>query len=264
MADRFSVLPREVVVKVLSHIGTPQEVVKCSYLSHEWREATNEEELWHELAQVKYGTHVAEATIHLYQGNWKGMLMDDNKQGAFPTIHMEKPCMWRYNDDADYQQTVFQREGLFYGCIITALQWDRVLGMLLVYIDARGESDLRHVMTSSFRYESEDGASAQMFRPRIWSNSIQETPGHYKGCMAFDQEGFRHEGRYDFCYANLIHGRADYESIPVLTSSLEMTNLSHYTLSGDLFQNETRQDELARWNKVLPEGFLEKRPEWWV
>lgn len=191
------------------------------------------------------------------------MMVDDNKQGALPTIHMAKPCMWRFNNDADYQRMAFEREGLFYGCIIMALQWNRAEEILRVYIDARGESDLRHPVSSSIRTASEDGASAKTFRPGALI-SIHNGRGHYKGYLAFNQRHFQHDGRYKFCYANLFHTDGDYETIPVLASSLGKVTFDHYTLNETLFENETIQDEVARWNKVLPEGFLDRRAEWWT
>jgi hypothetical protein len=265
MTGAFSVLPHEVVVKILSHLGTPQEVVKCSYLSHHFQQVTNEEQLWNELAERKYGVRVAEATIHFYEGSWKAMLMDDNERGALPTSKVFKPCMWQYNDDADFQQRHFQREGLFYGCIITALQWDRLYGMLRIYIDVRSEPNLN----------ASDLSFSSMLRPRApfpWSQlecipasgviMQPQRPGHFKGYLEFAQRHFQMDTTYDFCLAS---HRGNFDSIPILTRSLEETDFDYYTLRHEILsENETREDELARWNKVLPEGFLERRPEWWA
>lgn len=254
MADYFSSLPRDLVVKIFSHLGTPKDVILCSYLSHDLAEAANEPELWHELAQTKYGTEVAEATIRSYNGDWKEMLKDDNRRGgAMPTVNVFKPCFWQYNDNDE-----------FYCCIITALQWSRIPGVLRVYFDARGESDLRTPMSSSIRIRSEDGSSMETFRPITFGSYIVR-PNHYKGFLTFRDVLFRRNATYHFCYANLIHGGADYESIPIMTGKLDMALFDSYTLEGDLVRKkETKEAELTRWQKVLPDDFLFRRPDWWV
>jgi hypothetical protein len=35
--------------------------------------------------------------MHLYDGNWKSMLADDNKRGALPTLAFSKPCYGLHN-----------------------------------------------------------------------------------------------------------------------------------------------------------------------
>jgi len=263
MAD-FTFLPRDVVVKIFSHLGTPQEVVKCSYLSHDIGHATNEPELWHELAQIKYGKEIADATSHFYEEDWNAMLKDDNCRGALPTLNLFQPCFWRFNNDHDFQQQVIGQDGLFYCCIITRIQWDRANSIVRVNFDARGETDLRHPVRSSLSIRSVDGDSVHSFASARVELSVQQD-GHYKGYFLFPQEYFKRNEAYHFCYANMFHEGGDYESIAILTRNLARTAFDHYTLANDqLFENETKEVELARWNQVLPDGFLERRPDWWV
>ena len=249
----LNTLPRDLVLKILARLGSPQDILLCSTLSHFFAEIANEPELWHELATNKYGENVAEATIRLYYEDWKEMMKDDNRLGALPTSLCHKPCRWKHND-----------ERRFYCCIITALQWDREVGGLRVYFDVRGEPDLRHPLRSSICIRSTDGNTVETFRPVTWEEDASNTVGHYKGYLVFPQGRFEKDGVYNFCYANLIHGGADYESIPILNGKLNKSLFDHYTLNEFLFENETSESELNRWKQVLPNNFLQRRPDWWV
>lgn len=263
MAD-FSSIPRDLVVKILSHLGTTEEVIKCSYLSHELQGVTNEPALWQELANIKYGEAITNATIDLYQGDWKEMLMDDNRRGAIPTLVTYKPCLWKYNNSPWTQWRMYRRSGLFYCCIITGIQWNRAENRIRVYFDARGEHDLRQARMSSIRVSSEDGSSLSTFRS-IDEKLFVQREGHYKGYLDFPQLDLDQEDVCNFCYANMLQNRADYEAIPLIEGKLNANMFDRYTLKDEtLFENETHETEMARWQKVLPEGFLDKRPEWWV
>lgn len=253
MADFSSLLPRDILVKIFTHLGTSKDVILCSYLSHEIHQVTNEPELWHEIATIKYGMHVANASIHLYQGDYKSMLKDDNRRGACPTVDLLcKPCFSRLNDDST-----------FYCCIITAIQWDRVDETFKVYFDARGESDLGRASHSAIRVVRDDylvGGTVHNVNLSI------ETNGHQKGYFVVSEEYVDRIRIFSFCYSDLTFSPfANYETITVCTGTLDSLPYEYYTIRGSsVFENDTEKSDVARWKKVLPGGFLEKRPDWWV
>jgi F-box-like len=249
-------LPRDLLVKIFSHLGTPRDVVICSAVCRLFADAASEPELWHEVAAHKYGAVVADRTIHLYEGNWNGMVKDDNKRGALPTLTFSKPCFWLYNGNNRWQDTPF------YCCIVTGIKWDRHNGKLRVYLDARGETDLRDPRGSSICMHGDDQMGS------FWAESWREDEGksgHYKGCLVFDGAIFsREEETFNFCYANLHHSTGDYESIVLLTGTLDSFGFDHYTLDSSLFESDTPEVELARWKGVAPERVLQHRRGWWV
>lgn len=252
-------LPRDLLVKIFSHLGTPRDVVICSAICRLFADAASEPELWHEVAAHKYGTVVAERTIHLYEGNWKSLVKDDNKRGALPTLAFSKPCFWLYNNER--RSLPWGRDSEFYCCILTGIQWDRYNGKLRVYLDARGETDLRHPRGSSICILS--GDHMESFRAESWREDEGKN-GHYKGSLVFGGTIFsREEETFNFCYANLLHSTGDYESIVLLTGSLDSFGFDHYTLDASLFERDTPEVELARWDGVVPKEVVHRRG-WWV
>jgi len=253
----FDMLPREMIVKIFSHLGTAQDVSSCSTVSRFFADAANESTLWQEMATLKFGTTVVNNTSSLYGGNWKSMLEDDNRRGALPSQLLSKPCHWKYVRNWDHQLTVLdRREYSFYCCFITGLQWDRPSHQLRVYIDVRGERDLPHPLKSTMCVAH---GSVVHISPALWRG--QHTDGHFKGYLSFDERHFQNDGIYCFEYASKAGEPHTFEWTAVLPKKLQSTSFVHYTtLDVNLFDNETREDEKDRWRGVVPVWFWQCRP----
>jgi hypothetical protein len=127
------------------------------------------------------------------------------------------------------------------------LKWDRSTSKIRLYIDARGELDLRHPMGSSImitlynelpslpqiewlevderpvrleRLEVDERPvrpfePALIFQPMEWVEALHE-PGHYKGYLTFQENMcYQPGGLFFFSYANTVHATADYESVSI-------------------------------------------------
>ena len=180
-------------------------------------ESGSEHERWKARANEKYGTAVVAATAHLYRGRYEEMLQDDNILGAIPTLTLAPniPCPWRGN-------TV----NYCFVCVLVALQFYREDNELRLYLDARGEPDLRHPQDSSVvRRDSstkdEDSAAAASTSSSSTSSPLAffnddistlisgefvseiSVPGHFKGYLAFDAGVFAKKGKYYFTFADV-------------------------------------------------------------
>ena len=243
-------LPRDLIVKVFSHLGTPRDLAICSAVCRLFADVASEPELWHELAVHKYGTIVADKTIYLYEGNWKNMLKDDNKRGALPTLTFSKPC---FRWDGEENRGI--ADNRFDCCIVTGVQWDRQNGKVRVYLDARGETDLSHPRKSALLVAARETGNVRQYKPESWLEDVGKN-GHYKGCLVFDA-ALLARGHCGFCYYYV------YWPVGLLGGTLDSIRFDHYTLDGSLFESDTPEIELARWEGVAPERVL-LRPDWWV
>jgi len=209
---------------------------------------------------TKYGAAAADFGFQQqhYGKSWSALLQDDNRRGAWPTLHFNKPVYWRYNSD-----------WRFYCCFVSQIKMDRVNNRLLVYIDVRGESDLRPPNASSLNWRRRRSNGEEVTRAILsrWSAEVVETPGHYKGCLAFFDpdrlvpENFEQNGgQLTFCYANQVHSLGDYEAIP-FPSGREIRQSTEYTPAGTSpFAQDTDATERERWSKLVPSAVLERRP----
>lgn len=226
-------------------------MAECSLVRQYFYHAASEPEIWREMAIRKYGERVAEATIPLYQGNWKDMVADHNMRGAFPTIILDKPLFGFYK---------LNNTRRFYCCMVKGLQWNRCDKILRLHLDARGETDLRHPRDSFIRERD------LIIRPTEWIEQVG-TSFHYKGYLAFHlglQLSHHHRTflNYMFFYA-VYQGAAALHAIEIFQGNLNTFDCDHYMLDESLFVNDTPDVERARWEAVVPTETLE-RPEWWV
>ena len=287
-------IPNEIMIKILSDILCDvRDVEACAMVCQSFRRASSSPLVWKALAYHRYGAEVAEATLGLYNGDWRLMVADDNCSGAIPTLTypegQPKLCHWRLNTNER-----------FYCCMIQCIKWHRPSGELHLYIDVRGESDLRHPFQSSLILEGEELNRIEKFpRASSWHSESPPIPGHYKGCLVFPTNVNFHNVDYAaFIYANdarVAYG--DYFRIPLFAphsgevsladafgSSIEercpangSTNCrraANYTLNVSPFAGDSPQVERARWEKAVPQEVLERHinvsergarlREWWV
>jgi len=129
-----AVLPGEILTKVLLFVGDPKDIISSfGTVCRSYRKAAHAPHVWHELACIKYGKEIAEASGSLYGGDWRDLMVTDNKRGAFPILSTTPlVCMYRSN-----------RNQYYFCCIVQDVKWDRVANELRLYLDVRGETDLR-------------------------------------------------------------------------------------------------------------------------
>jgi hypothetical protein len=290
----ITALPAEILESVLIYtVQTPRDLAACALTCKAFSQAAScPQLLWRVIAVHRYGLEVAEASETLYDCDWKALVADDNRKGALPTLLDPKPCFYRWNQPHH-----------FYCCLIVAIKWNRLMGQIQIYLDVRGETDLRHPDGSSVRMENDDeGVESQMTVRGQWVSELSEEetgPGHYKGYLAFPHFAFMFPGTYRFCYANMLHGMADYQSITIMNvpstggladafimsggaSSAERqarltysTNASPFDKDAPEIGKEIPEIEHARWKKWVGKAVLERhtrrrffggeRPQqWWV
>lgn len=213
------ILSSEIIVHILSILGTPQEICKASLISSTFRDAANQQGLWEELANRRYGPRVASATKHLYHHSFKLMMQDDNRLGALPSLHGLWNSDWRHNG----------LNGMHYRCLITCIKWNRANHKILLYLDARGESDLRSPRKSGIWIRDPSTSATETLEQRnlpprpnadgsYFINQLtnpfnvtkyeyisllpKQVQGHYQGMLVLDEALFSSHGSYQFCYAN--------------------------------------------------------------
>jgi hypothetical protein len=266
-------LPKEIIIRIFSHLGTLEDLFTCAQVCSFWEQAINQEPLllWQEIACRKYGSDVAQGTIALYDqqndgggSSWKAMLQDDNRKGALPILTVHKPCLYKYNGMDSY-----------YCCWVECIKWHRGSRRVRIYLDVRGESDLRDPSGSSLRFQT-GPAGHYTFRGAWHSELEEERLGHYKGYLDFPYRNFDGTGTYFFCYANFHHGIADYESIPIMKIPWDGTLLDifcstnghfpRYALELSPFAADTPESERSRWEEIVdPQVFTRRHhPRWWV
>jgi len=176
----------------------------------------SEQDRWKAMANEKYGTDVVKATSHLYRERYEDMMQDDNILGAIPTLTFEPniSCPWRRN-----------KPNYCFVCVLVELKFYREDNELRLYLDARGETDLRNPQDSSIvrrdsstKDEDVSAASASSFSassPLAFFNEDISTlisgqfvseisvPGHYKGYLSFDAGVFAKKGKYYFTFADV-------------------------------------------------------------
>ncbi|KAL7575684.1 hypothetical protein ACA910_011502 [Epithemia clementina (nom. ined.)] len=284
-------LPGDLFVQVLSNLDIPS-IVACTTVNKAFNKATQDPELWKAAAIAKFGPKVAYATVHLYDvgGNnnnandgvnetsnstrhqqentrfsasyrsWRAMVMDDNRLGALPTCFINAASSWKWNS-----------EEIFYACILHSVQWDRVANELRVYIDARGERDLRHPRSSTLVWRGIDNSKAvnnafgntrrptrvreKELRLLDWQPNVS-TYGHFKGCLIYDLSRCdldNPSGCLAFIFAcpNSM-GMKDYANLLIDWDFRISANTQYAMLDESPFAHDTLEEEVRRWRPVLP------------
>lgn len=173
----WTYLPHEASLHIFSFLGSTRDLGACATVCRSFRVISDEPELWQQIALDKYGPVCANVGYrNEYNRSWRALLRDDNKRAALPTIHLNKPCFWRFNND-----------GRFYCCFVAQVKLDRVNNQVKMYLDARGESDLRLPNTSTIFLPDRamDLIMAGQFVPEV------ATQGHYKGILQFPSVPFK-------------------------------------------------------------------------
>lgn len=164
-----------------------------------------EESRWGDVAASKYGPSIVDVTLPLYCGSHRAMVEDDNVRGAVPVLPLSAPSPWRMN-----------RPSYFFLCLLVRLQFHREDDELRLYLDARGERDLRNPGDSSVERRPLRGAEAgatQRDRVVAVGNgddllsgefvSVASVPGHFKGYLSFHAAQFQKPGKYWFTFADI-------------------------------------------------------------
>jgi hypothetical protein len=285
--------PEEILVKIFVFVGAPKDICSCSLVCRAFQRSTSSSILWQELAHLKFGQLLAANTAGLYNDNWKRMMMDDNKKGALPTLENDIVCNWKPNNS----------QGHYYCCIVTAVKWHRELKELRVYLDVRGERDLRHPIGSSVTRridgrQANGSATATRFLSELTDTFSEEHPAvlqrrhrpadlqrhhrafgdrrrHYKGYLSFPEHLFEVSGQYFFCYACRDHADGDYESVCIFSVpyggferafdaySSETTPRICYKTDISPFADDTPETANDRWTRAVPQKVMQRR-DWYA
>ena len=145
-------LPKELLVHILQFVRTPQTIgLCCSTVCRRWQEASAEPLLWKGMAMDRFGAAIIspsndDIVNQYYQGDYKLLLQDDCQEAAVPTIcPAVRVCWWKRNGQPGVapQFATFNRS--YYACWIECIKWDRQRKTIRIYLDVRGETDLRKV-----------------------------------------------------------------------------------------------------------------------
>lgn len=280
MAIELLQLPSEVLVRALSFLGEPVDLISCSIVNTAFRHLIdNTPGLWEDIAVREYGNDIAREGLNLhYGGNWKDLVLDKNRRGAWKVHKLNIPCFWKYNPRTDW----------FYCCIVESILWDRHHRLMHLLIDARGESDLRHPIPSKLVCDPAQLDVQPVFPPiqylsDRWTSLLEpQRPGRYRGYLTYPESVLR-RSTVKFCYANDFgpNSSDDYLTISLFDrcpTTIQPRNPNKdipwdgYTSSIKLVEekrNESIEIQRARWVEVLriPEqgaAHILDRPGWWV
>lgn len=241
--------------------------------------------MWEALAVQKYWQAIVNATIHHYGGNHREMLEDDNVRGSVPTLRLNDAIPWIHNSPK-----------YFFMCLLIELRHHRDSNELRLYLDARGEADLRHPGDSSIerRPRSEKAAGGESGSVDLISGEFVpevSMPGHHRGYLSFDAGQFSTPGRYFFTFCDIrrnAHFRRlqiameargvpmrailpviDYSSVMLLEVTEEggleraFANASlegkvRYALPTSPFQDESEEVEMRRFAPHLNEELMRR------
>ena len=250
----------------------------------------NHDDKWRDIAIERFGQDIVNATIHLYCGSYREMVHDDNVRGAVPTLTLGSgeggalPCPWRGNSP-----------NYFFLCLLVRLQFHREANELRLYLDARGERDLRNPKDSSIECMTDATAGAlnsPLAEPTLISGEFVpeiSMPGHHKGYLSFDAGQFSKAGKYYFTFAdfrrndfflklkatfeargaprNAMLARKDYESVLLLQvpeegglerAFADVEGKICYALPSSPFEGETEEDEKRRFSPYTEDSLLER------
>lgn len=272
--DLVSVLPHETLVRSFSFLATGHDLASVMLVCKSFNRAAHEESIWKEGCFRKYGSDISEQTVHLYPCFYE-MLKDDNSLGASPI---------RYNPGKFVY--VFNEDHYFFCCLIRSVKWHRPSKTVQVFVDARGETDLRDPITSGLwrvdRYNGEDTLGltfARVTTARTVTNLVA-TATHKKAILVYPEDAFAQAGHYVFCYANT---RRPWRGLPVRLEQVppppkDYTNVSilhvkqnlqdafaEYSLENGGHPEDTEDSELELWRQNIPQRVLERQdPPWWT
>mmetsp|Transcript_6304 Transcript_6304/g.9697 ORF Transcript_6304/g.9697 Transcript_6304/m.9697 type:complete len:278 (-) Transcript_6304:116-949(-) len=267
-------LPTDLSVMVLTFATkTPSDLSSHMLISRHWASlvvGSNAWLLWYHIAVQRYGKKITDATKHLYHNDVMAMMKDDNRKGAIPILPL---------NDLSCRYVGFQRPDS-YCCVLTELQWDRVTKQFKLYLDARGEWDLRHPQTSAIMMDDVNGEKT-IFPTETWDSELIEPrrrhptiPGHYKGYLTIPESTLLLHtpvAKISFCYANYNQWMLDYETVELLSASKRMNDsdqlvpldipksFTEYTLRDvSPYDEETKTIELRRWQAIFPQEVVER------
>mmetsp|Transcript_27256 Transcript_27256/g.54497 ORF Transcript_27256/g.54497 Transcript_27256/m.54497 type:complete len:312 (-) Transcript_27256:152-1087(-) len=219
-------LPKDVLEKSFSFLEMKDLCMGVELVCKSFREVSikSDKNIWRAIALRKYGSKIIEESVvkNAYNDSFKTLIADDNKLVAMPTIGISNntsfpiPCYWMYNN-----------ANMYYVCLVVGVQYHRPTEEIRIYIDVRGEQDLRHPNTCSIQWKGDESngpiLQTKEFRARLGSsgNNNNNNSGRYQGYVSFDALVFDKPGTYDFLYADPRMDRAffgpDYGSVPVLS-----------------------------------------------
>ncbi|KAL9190037.1 hypothetical protein ACHAXT_007248 [Thalassiosira profunda] len=286
-------LPKEVLVETLSYLSR-KELGACHSVCRSVHAACLDPLLWRGLAVRAYGKDIVNTTAEFYR-SFKEMIMDDNCMGAMPTIDNGViACHYLNNRIPDY----------FFVVLIASVKYYRPCNQIRIYIDARGETDLRNPGDSTMerRNLDSDGRSApergstpcDPIQGRFVSELSGRVHGHYKGFVAYNADAFMRQGRYYFTFADIRVNRmlplmgggfSDYPSVPLLEVRENNGLLEAFARNGKVvyagmaspFARDTDEVERRRFEGHVDENVLQRhihpgraagmwwrRRKWWV
>lgn len=209
-------VPIDVLIEIMSYSATCEEVFNCLLVSQFFAETAISEGLWRVLAYMKYGTNVADDSIHLYRGCWKDMVQDDNRKGACPTLRVVGKPRWYFvvypedpirTREGSLNRTVSRGRNGFQ-CFVKKLQLDRSSDTLRVYIHARGWPDMPHPLGGFLLNPTVSLIDPERV-PCIW-NAVVDVPGHYQGYLTFPMDRVSKWSSCEYWYGegiNFAHPR---------------------------------------------------------
>jgi hypothetical protein len=258
-------LPQEVLERIFIFAGKDvKDVGRYAQVCALFRKAASMR-VFQTLAELRYGRAIAALSEPMYSFDWKALMLDDDKRGAMPTIPGPFVCNWRYNSTR-----------LHYCCVIHSIKWVRFAQELRIYIDVRGEDDLRHPQTSSITQCNLDGDTSptgtRVLLPAGFVSESPDTLRSFKGYLIFRMDDSSWPpGNYLFCYANSFrvwHGSPDYLPVNLFRISAGTQGLKElfdvvrkvgmstdspnrpasYTADESPFADDTPEKVKSRWN----------------
>jgi F-box-like len=247
-------LPREILVRAFCFLGNVQDIASVKLVCKTFCWLAGEESIWHDIAIRKFGPLIHGQTLHLYGNSSYEMVKDDNRLGACPILYNPGICLYR-NNRPDY----------WFACLVRWVRWHRPSRTVQVFIDARGEHDLRQPITSALRridaFNRDGEQPDPQHRAREFAPMVEQR-GHYKGLLIYPEDMFMQGGEYFFCYG-YDWGWRDYTEVVILTVQQGLKYaFPEYSLEG-LTDNDTDELDRERWRAHVP-GQVMRRGSWWV
>lgn len=276
-------LPKDILEEIISFaVESPRDVSQIELISKVFLEIAAYG--WDLICQKKFGKQLFESSLYMYHYSAKRQLQDDNRLGASRRIILNRPCYHRFN-----------AVDSFYCCLVHAIQWDRTTKRVDLFIDVRGERDLRSPIGSTLHTPTKSawGHSQVIGRPIAWRQQedsmrsdegvwepvkVLLPPGHFQGRLSFSESSFFSKEGYDFCYSNLGIGFPDYEIVNLLPPFACLEDLfrhgEYVGRSSCPFESENNDDSVVqrtRWREFTPSlvwnrnsSRLGGNPSWFV
>lgn len=272
------------IFNVLDAYSLAQAAQCCRH----WSETGRDERLWRNCAEKRWPKQTLDIGAY---GTYKALVLDHNRDNAVEAIDISRiSCFWRLNCPSRYYQ-----------CKLVSLECNRHHRYIRLYLDSRGEIDLRHPATSSLavvqvpqgtdRSRVGDCTSWSQLYGAFFPDSfltISSQPGHYKVGLQWQESQFAAlvslldcGGRsLVFCYANHLAttGPGDYSAYwPDYTAAHLLAvergscfaetwrNMHQYQGIGEIplrLHAETSEEEEQRWTD-LPGVVRRRGSDWW-